>query len=123
MRLLTIAGLCVVLVACETANAPAQPRWTKRNVPGLSITLIDPVNVEYVGFGEHGMAVYTVGTRQLMTAPAGHWNIVGGKLCLYGDHEVIERLTLISSDGRTLTARSEMQSNKIVRFKILEGKV
>ncbi len=87
------------------------------------MTLIDPVNVEYLAFYEHGNAIYTVGTRQLMTAPAGHWNIVDGKLCLYSDHEVIERLTLVSSNGRILTARSEMQSNKVVRFKIHHGKI
>jgi hypothetical protein len=123
MRIPTLAGLCVALIACETANVPAHAAWTKRNVTGLSITLIDAINVEYIAFGGHGLAIYTVGTKQLMTAPAGRWNIVNGKLCLYSDHEVIERLTLISSDGRTLIARSEMQRNKIVRFKINHGKV
>ena len=122
MRLLLIAASLAV-VACETTSTPAQPRWTKQNVPGLEMTLIDPVNIEYLGFGERGIAVFTVGTKQLMTAPAGHWNIVDGKLCLYSHHEVIGRLTLISTDGRTLTARSETQSNKIVRFKIHHGKV
>jgi hypothetical protein len=122
MRLLAIVGL-LALVACETPNASVQPRWTQQNVPGLEMTLIDPVQVEYLAFGEHGMAVYTVGTKSLMTAPAGHWKIVNGKLCLYSDHELIERLSLISSDGRTLTARSQMQANKIVRFKVHNGKV
>ena len=119
---LALAGL-LALVGCETAQTPAQVGWTKRNVSGLSITLIDPVSVEYIGFFESGAAAYTVGTKSLMTAPAGWWKIVDGKLCLDNGHEIIERLTFIASDGRILTARSEMQGNKIVRFKINHGKI
>lgn len=118
--------ILLLLAGCETPSISAQRRWTRDNVSGLEMTLIDPVRIEYLGFGPTGMAAYTLGRKGpngYSVAPAGDWRIVKGKLCIFHDADLVEELTLISCDRSTLTARSHFQKGRIVRFKIHEGKI
>jgi len=62
-RILLSFLLTATLVSCETLSISAQRRWTNENVAGLEMMLIDPVVVEYFGFGKKGIAIYTLGEK------------------------------------------------------------
>jgi hypothetical protein len=118
-------SLAIALTGCQTARICTDGRWTHENVSGLSLDLLDAERIEYLGFGDSGGAIYTLGRKAPQyhsVAPSGDWRIMNGNLCIYDHGRVFEELTFIRCEGSTLIARSRFQKGRIVRFKIYDRK-
>lgn len=62
--------------------ATAPSFWTKANVIGLEMELVDPVRVLQYFFGDDGVAI-SVGTKNgSVAAPSAEWRIVDGSLVI-----------------------------------------
>ena len=121
--LLMAAFACVWISGCNTASPVPPPQsahhdWTEKDVVGLSLGLVDPVQAEWMRFGGDGYVAMTVGEKQgAVCAPVFHWSIVSGRLrIVMHDRKFYDELTLISRNSSTITARRK--SGELVTYKI-----
>ncbi|MEI8290660.1 MAG: hypothetical protein WCH99_14420 [Verrucomicrobiota bacterium] len=121
-------NLCLVLFAgcflagcdaqMEPTSRPTQHQWTKAEVVGLSIELIDPVRVEYMYFRPDGVLPLKAGEKNgLVMAPIFYWEIVSGRLRITDGTQLQDEFTLVSRDATTLTVRRH--NGKIAKYKLI----
>ena len=98
---------------------PAQPQWTKAEIVGLTIELIDPAIVESMTFTADGAVILTVGQKNgPITAPVFFWEFLSGRLRITSDgKQLYDELTLISRDATTITVRRH--NAKVAKYKIV----
>lgn len=98
-----------------------QPQWTKADIAGLSIELIDPKAVESMTFTADGSLQLTVGEKNgLVTMPLLYWEVVSGRLRIAsgsGGNQGYDEFTLVARDATTLTVRR--LNGKIAKYKVL----
>jgi hypothetical protein len=124
LRLLLVAAFaCVWISGCKTPSPVPPPNsahldWTEKDVVGLSLGLVDPVQAEWMRFARGGNVLMTVGEKHgAVCAPVFHWSIVSGRLrIVMHDRKLYDELTLISRNSSTITARRK--SGKLVTYKI-----
>jgi uncharacterized protein YcfL len=103
----------------QAGSPPTQQQWTKANVTGLRIELIDPVAVESMTFTPDGLVPLTAGVKNgAVTAPLFYWQLASGRLLITSDgKQRYDEFTLVSRDATTLTVRRH--NGKIAKYKIL----
>ena len=121
--LLVAAFACLWISGCKTASPVPPPHsahleWNEKDVVGLSLGLVDPVQAEWMRFARDGAVLMTVGRKDgAVCAPVFVWSIVSGRLrIVMHDRELYDELTLISRNSSTITARRK--SGKLVTYKI-----
>jgi uncharacterized protein YcfL len=99
--------------------SPAQPQWTKADITGLSIELIDPKAIESMTFTADGLVPLTVGEKNgPVTGPLFYWEFISGRLRITSDgKQRYDEFTLVARDATTLTVRRH--NGKIAKYKIL----
>jgi hypothetical protein len=104
MARILVLAFFLVFCAYATAGTKETPSWSKANVIGLEIELVDPVRVLQYFFGDDGVAI-SVGTKNGgVAAPSAEWRIVDGRLVVgfFGHRGIAE---LKSTQGFTLLYR------------------
>jgi len=120
LGVLLVSGiLCLSACVANKSAAPPTTQWTRDDVVGLTIELIDPNIIESMSFTAQGIAVVTIGRKDgWVAAPAWPWRLIRGRLQLNHRDEVYEELTLISRDASIIVARR--RNGKIARYRILK---
>jgi len=116
MKLLSSLVLtCFLLSACS--DLP-QTSWTKADVTGLWIELIDPVTVESMSFHSEGFVPLTLGEKNgPVTGPVLNWEFVDGRIRITtDDNQQYDEFTLIERDSKTITVRRS--NGKIAKYRI-----
>jgi hypothetical protein len=116
LRMICLSLACA-LVGCASSRPQAALRWSKSEVPGLTIALDDRVKEEWYSFSGGGFVSVTYGEKKgWLTAPLLRWKIQGERLIIYKvDKTPFQELTLISQDEKTLTVKDK--AGKVVIFK------
>jgi hypothetical protein len=109
--------MLLLLAGYASAVSVAQRGWTKETVENLTISLVDPVQVEFLEFAPKGKVAVRWGTKNLWTNPWLDWKVVHGRIRIYEDGKIAEELTLIRKEDSFFIIR--LQSGKVGRFKIV----
>ncbi|MEA3208817.1 MAG: hypothetical protein QOE70_1874 [Chthoniobacter sp.] len=84
------------------------------------MTLVDPVQVEWMYFNQTGSVPITYGWRKKggseITFPVNEWKLVDGRLRITtSENTIYDEWTLISRDRSTIVARR--RNGQVVRYK------
>jgi hypothetical protein len=123
-------ALCGVawLTACAVTQKPeskpnaAPIKWTRNDVVGLAMDLVDPTAIEWMEFTKDGFAPVTVGKQVGATTqvcgPLYYWKLVDGRLRIFDyQNKIYEELTLLSRGSFHIVAKR--RSGETVTYKIL----
>lgn len=115
MKLLLSVFLTCILISWSTAKDPASSQraklqWTKSEVSGLTLELIDPKAVEVISFEEDGSAFLTVGLKDGAVAfPVFYWEVVSGRLRITRvtgkENQRYDEFTLLARGATSITVR------------------
>ena len=96
----SISGMTAL--AFSDPDASAHTAWTREDVAGHTLTLLDPNRVESFQFSDGGIATANIGKGNM--DPDYHWRIVKGDLQIFDRKALYEDLTLVTINGGYLLA-------------------
>ena len=103
LRIAVIAGLFSLLWVSMVA-AIETIEWKRDQVAGHRFELVSGDKVTVYDFGANGVVLATVGLKNgPVTGPVFQWRIEGGQLQILEGDRVIESLTLLKAEGKTIT--------------------
>ena len=111
------------MASCSAQQRPtsplAQQQWTKAEIVGLTIELIDPVAVEVMTFTRDGSVLLTAGQKNGgLAAPVFDWEFVSGRLRITTDgKQLYDEFTLVSRDATSIIVRRH--NGKIAKYNII----
>jgi hypothetical protein len=127
LSLLAILALTVGMPSCRSLP-PQSPQalahrdtipWTRDQVEGLTVSLIDPKTEEQLSFAEKGVLIVTAGkVGGMLVGPVCGWRLIRGRLFM-SDTEgrnLGNEFYLVSMTPDVLTVRRS--SGELARYKV-----
>lgn len=96
----SISGMAAMAFSDPDSNAHTS--WTREDVAGHTLTLLDPNRVESFQFSDGGIATANIGKGNM--DPDYRWRIVKGDLQIFDRKALYEDLTLVTINGGYLLA-------------------